>query len=275
MLFRPSALLLAFSLASAPSAWAWSRLGHAEVAHIAEARLDPPVLAEVKMLLRNDLDATGVPSGRKTLADVASWPDEIRDLAPDRAYQGWHGRANPVCGGGLAPCPDGHCVDELIEHYGAILQNRGNPLRERNEALKWVVHLTGDLHQPLHSGVAKDHGKAPVHSIRGKALKPGTTLHNVWDNQLAKIALAGWRCPDQPEGVEAGGSPRQWMLESRAVSRHHVYEPIPGFDCRKALPQALDLDDAYVQQAISAIRLQIGRAGLRLAARLNQWLAAP
>ena len=275
MLLRLSALLLAFSLASAPPARAWSRLGHAEIARIAQARLDPPVLAEVQMLLRNDLNGAGLPSGRRTLPEVASWPDEIRSLAPDRDYQGWHTRANPVCGGELGPCSNGHCVDELIERYGAILRDQDQPLRERNRALKWVVHLIGDLHQPLHSGVAKDHGRTPVLSIRGKAIKSNATLHSVWDDQLARIALKGWHCPDQPEGVDAGGSPRTWMLESRDVSLHHVYEPIAGFDCRQPLPEFLDLDDAYVQQAIPAIRLQIERAGLRLAARLNQWLAAP
>ncbi|HWQ09379.1 MAG TPA: S1/P1 nuclease [Holophaga sp.] len=274
-MFRLPALLLAFSLICSAPARAWGKLGHAEIARIAQARLDPPALEEVKMLLRNDQNAAGLPSGRRTLPEIASWPDEIQSLAPYRVYQGSHTRANPVCGGELGPCSDGYCVDELIERYSAVLRDRDQPLQERNRALKWVVHLIGDLHQPLHSGVAEDHGRTPVRSIRRKATGPYATLHSVWDDQLARIALKGWHCPDRPEGVDAGGSPRQWMLESRDVSLHHVYEPIPGFDCRKPLPESLDLDDAYVLQAIPAIRLQIERAGLRLAERLNELLAVP
>jgi len=106
-----------------------------------------------------------------------------------------HHYPHPVCEEALGPCPDGHCVDALIEHFGGILRDPGQPLRQRNEALKWVVHLVGDLHQPLHSGVARDRGKTPVRSVRGRKLKPDATLHTVWDGELARLALKGWRIP--------------------------------------------------------------------------------
>ena len=242
------------------------------MARIAEAHLSERARAEVRELLRGDLDALGAPSGRSTLTEAASWPDEIRQLAPEGAYKGWHSRANPVCGGELAQCLDGHCVDALIEHFGAILQDPGQPPRQRNEALKWVVHLLGDLHQPLHSGVAGDHGQTPVRTIRHKTLKPGTTLHDVWDGQLLKIALRGWHREARPKPLDMETSPRQWMLESREVALENVYRALPGFTCDAPLPAWLDLDKAYVKQAIPAIRCQIERAGFRLADMLNDWL---
>lgn len=270
--FRIPVLCLAALCFSALPVRAWGREGHAEVARIAEANLSDRALAQVRELLKEDLDAQGAPSGRSTLAEVASWPDEIRQVAPEGAYKGWHTRANPVCGGGLGPCRDGHCVDELIEHFGELLRDPGQPPRQRNEALKWVVHLVGDLHQPLHSGVAGDRGQTPVRSIRDKVLKPGTTLHNVWDGQLAKIALKGWHGRARPEDLVVEESPRQWMLESRDVALENVYQALPGFDCDEPLPARLDLDKAYVKQAVPAIRRQIERAGFRLADKLNDWL---
>jgi hypothetical protein len=242
------------------------------VTRIAEARLTPTAQAQVRVLLEDDLDAAGRPSGRHTLAEIASWPDELRDLAPKGAYQGWHTRANPVCREALGPCTDGHCVDELIVHYGQILADPAQPRRERNEALKWVVHLVGDLHQPLHSGVAGDHGKTPVRSLAGATLVPGTTLHEVWDGALARIALKDWRPGGRPEGLSADDGPLQWMLESRDLALRHVYQPIPGFACGQPLPAVLDLDRDYVQQAVPVVRLQLLRAGYRLADQLNRWL---
>ena len=252
---------------------AWGREGHAEIARIAQAHLSEPALAQVQMLLKHDLNALGEPSGRRTLAEVASWPDELRSVSPKHAYQGWHGRANPVCGEALGPCPGGNCVDELIERFGRVLQDPRRPLRERNEALKWVVHLIGDLHQPLHAGVAEDHGQTPVRTIRGRNTRPDASLHSVWDGQLARIALRGWQAPTRMGEEAKASSPRQWLLESRAVALANVYQALPGFSCRKPMPPALDLDADYVQQAVPAVRLQVARAGFRLADKLNLWLS--
>lgn len=62
------------------------------------------------------------------------------------------------------------------------------------------------------------------------------------------------------------------MLESRDVALERAYKPLPGFSCTADLQGPLDLDSAYVKQAVPAIRLQIARAGFRLADRLNLWL---
>ena len=138
----------ALLLLSALPALAWGRAGHATVARIAQARLTPAAQAQVHLLLEDDLDAAGRPSGRRTLAEIASWPDELRELAPKGAYQGWHTRANPVCREALGPCRDGHCVDELIVHYGQILADPAQPRRERNEALKWSCISSGTCTSP-------------------------------------------------------------------------------------------------------------------------------
>ncbi|MGC3965566.1 MAG: S1/P1 nuclease [Rhodocyclaceae bacterium] len=271
------AVFILLALAST-SVWttdasAWGRKGHAAVAALAQAHLTPAAQAQVEALMRDDLDRDGKPSGRKTLAQIASWPDEIRDIAPKGEYAGWHTRGNPVCSDSLATCKDGHCVDENIIHYAALLHDKQQPARVRNEALKWVVHLVGDLHQPLHSGVGLDKGQATVELEDLKA-KPGTTLHEAWDTQLAELALS--RGPLQWHAYSAtplaADAPTQWMLETRQVALRAVYQPLEGFACDTKLKSPVRLDHAYEEQAVPVIREQMERAGARLAQLLNQSL---
>ncbi|WP_018607018.1 S1/P1 nuclease [Uliginosibacterium gangwonense] len=268
------ALCSGFLLVCVPQAQAWGVKGHAAIADLAQAALSPAAQAQVKLLLADDLDRGGQPSGRHTLAEVASWADEIREGADAKTYRGWHVRGNSVCSAELGACPDGHCVDQLILHYAAILADRDQAPRARNEALKWVVHLVGDLHQPLHSGVAKDKGALPV-ALAGVEDGKRRTLHQVWDSELAAKALKLGRLhlPAElpayaPEDV-AG-----WMQESRQLALEHAYTPLPGFACGSWNPPRSDdtpmlLDEAYQVQALPVIRLQMERAAARLAVLLN------
>lgn len=272
---RLSVLLLACALLPL-QAHAWGRKGHAAVATLAEQNLTPAAEAQVQALLADDLDRDGKPSHRTTLAAVASWADEIRDIAPPEAYKGWHVRHNLVCSDKLGKCKDGHCVDQLIIHYAAVLKDRSQPARARNEALKWVMHLVGDEHQPLHSGVNIDGGGIEARIV-GRKLKPGTTFHQVWDNQIAVQALQAGplegTLADLPDSVPLPpDAPTQWMIESRNVALARAYSPLPDFACDRHLPTPLVLDDGYMTQATETAREQMTKAGLRLAQLLNQLL---
>ena len=255
------------------SAFAWGRQGHAAVATLAQKNLSPEALAQVQVLLADDLDRNEKPSHRKTLASVASWADEIRDIAQPDTYKGWHTRANPVCSDRLGACKNGYCVDRLIIKYVAILRDRSQPARARNEALKWVVHLVGDLHQPLHSGVNIDRGNISAGIIGGE-VKPGTTFHSLWDIEVAVLALKGG--PLQGRLADAkplpADAPTQWMKEARDVARSSAYDTLPGFSCNTHLKTPLMVDDAYMQQAAATARKQMENAGLRLAHLLNDSL---
>jgi len=264
-------LLIGVVLLACPVAgWSWGKLGHATVADIAAAHLTPAATAQVRRLLENDLDRDQQASGRTTLAQIASWADEIRDIAPAGTYRGWHTRANPVCSQALGACKDGHCVDQLIIHNAQILQDPAQAPRARNEALKWVVHLVGDLHMPMHSGV---YGKDILVRLEAQPTRPGTTLHQAWDNDLAKRALLGnpVEVTPSPEftSAPAADAPTQWMRETRVLSRQFVFDPLPGFSCGAELRGPMLLDLAYQQQSAPVIREQIGKAGLRLAQLLN------
>lgn len=266
-----------FLLALIPgTALAWGKKGHAAVAELAAANLSPPAQAQVRELLKNDLDAYERPSGRTSLTEIASWADEIRETAPKGFYKGWHTRGNPVCSSRPGSCRDGACVDQKIIEYTAILKDRKQPLRARNEALKWVVHLIGDLHMPLHSGSNGDSaGQKITVELLGQKTSRNPTLHTVWDRELAVMALNQGPLSGQLQANQASLDTREinrWMQESRAVAYSHAYAPLPGFACNQFSPDTVVLDQAYQKQALPVIRSQMTRAGLRLAQWLNQTL---
>lgn len=258
-------------------AQAWNRAGHAAIAAIAESQLTLAARQQVGELLTGDLDRLEKPSGRKSIAEVASWPDEIREEAiktDPSAYKGWHVRSNQVCSDTLGSCRDGNCVDQLIIRYTALLADRSQSARARNEALKWVVHLVGDLHMPLHSGVNRNGGGAKVR-MTGLTLKSDATFHTVWDTELLDAALAGWvrTAPSVPaEPRLPDDAPTQWMIETRTLALREVYEPLPGFSCSAKLAEPFVLDSAYQQRSVAVVRQQIEHAALRLAQLLNQRL---
>lgn len=256
-------------------ATAWTRLGHATVANIAEANLTPAAQAQVKVLLQGDLDRYGKLSGRSTLASVSIWADEIRMVAPEKTYIGWHTRGNPVCSPKIGPCWFfGACVDKKLAHYFKVLKNVQAPHRERNEALKWVVHLVGDLHTPLHSGSNHD-GAGNISARLAGQTGPYNSLHSIWDRDLPNLALVGQlpiKATLPPSTVLSPDAIRQWMLETRDVSKKHVYDPLPGFQCGADASVPHELDRIYIEQALPVIRQQIERAGLRLALMLNEAL---
>lgn len=266
-------LMLALLL-QAGFAQAWNAAGHTAVAAIAESRLSPAAKAEVSFLLEGDLDRKGLPSGRRTLAEIASWADEIRSEAQKfdkAAYKGWHVRANQVCADSLGPCKDGLCVDQLVIKFADQLADRTQTRQARNEALKWVVHLVGDLHMPLHSGVNQNKGGARVR-MEGYDTLAEDSFHAVWDSELLEAALAGW-VREPALALELSpllkDSPTHWMQEARDVALHALYEPLPDFRCGVKLPEPFWLDAAYQRASVKIVRRQIERAAARLAQLLE------
>lgn len=264
-------------------AFAWSALGHRLVGALAQARLNPKAAAEVAVLLKGEPDPS--------LAGVATWADDLRSTDPDRfrATSRWH-YINAVGGGcnfDLArDCPDGNCAVGALERETAILGDRSQPLEARRDALKWVVHLVGDLHQPLHANSRTDRGGNQFQiSLRtsiqpeGYALKQyvngvqGTNLHSVWDFyilanrklDLNAYAAALEAAPSATAATEAqaSSSPLQWAEEScRLTETAGLYPP----------DNKHTMTSHYLEQMrpLAEERVQVG--AIRLADLLNQAL---
>jgi hypothetical protein len=285
---RLALVVLSIPLCLSPlAAHAWGPLGHRTVGAIADQLLDPHARAVVGDLLAGDLDRYGEPSNRTTLEAVSTWADEIRGTPA--SHPSWHYDNIPVCGS--APrseyCRAGECNSAQLERLIRVVADTRAGHRERNEALKWVVHLVGDIHQPLHAADNRDAGGNEVRvALAGVRTRGRTELHGVWDNQLVRLALRtrNTRRPPAdlaPLTVQAQalrhrrgqGSPESWARESNELARLVAYH-YPQFACNAVPRHTVILDEAYQRAAEQTVHDQLLLAGARLAALLNQALAS-
>lgn len=279
--------VLALLAAWATPLEAWGPQGHRTVGAIADRLLDPQARAQVARLLADDRDKFGNPSGRTSLEAVSVWADEIRD-APG-AHPSWHYDDIPVCAAGSRQqyCPNGQCNSAQLERLIGVLADEHAPAAERNAALKWVVHLVGDIHQPLHAADNDDRGGNRVAvALAGVRTRGRENLHRAWDSELVRLALQAHNGQAPPRDIdtlaqqardlasrEGQGTPRSWAAESNSLARTVVYR-YPGFTCGAPPPGIVVLDGDYQLRAEPIVRERLLLAGARLAGVLNRALAA-
>lgn len=256
------------------------------VGDIAERYLNAKARAQVADLLKNDRLADGEPSGRHTLGEVASWADEIKDFEWGRRRASWHYDDVPLCADPeyARYCRGGRCASSQLERQMSILGDPRARLQTRNEALKWVVHLIGDIHQPLHAANHADRGGNTVQvSFFGRRDNPpyGTlNLHSVWDVQIAskliadrggEAALVSAPIAEADRIAWGRGSISDWIAESHALARDRVYAPL-AVACGERIRGVLEISESYYASAAPVVDLQIRKAGVRLARVLNDAL---
>ena len=284
-LFAPC-LLLALALAPG-GASAFGEEGHRMVGEIATRFLDATAAKEVETLLANDRLADGEPSGRRSLAAIASWADEIKDFAEGKRHSGWHYDDISLCGEAdpARYCRYGNCASAQIARHVEILGNRRATRRARNEALKWVVHLVGDIHQPLHAATRRDRGGNNVEvAFFGERDNPpyGTIrLHTVWDFHMVRRLIREKGGEEAlMSGIGAGeraaweqGTLADWVAESHAIARDHAYAALPvAVSCTARVHEVVAIGEAYYAKAAPVIESRLKKAGVRLARILNETL---
>lgn len=269
---------------AASTASAWGALGHGIVGELAERHLDPNAKATVATLLAGEADPT--------LAGIANWADTLRNEDPERfkATSRWH--YINAQGGGCGfeverDCPDGQCVVAAIEQQRAILADRSQPMEARRDALKFIVHLVGDAHQPMHAGNRTDAGGNGFQVSLRTPLEPeayarakyvdgvmGTNLHSVWDYYILaaqglglqaysnKLDALPW--PSYPAPSKYDVMPLAWSGEScRLIDGRGLYPP----------EDRHTMDHAYLDAMRPLAEQRIRQAAWRLAQLLNQTLA--
>ena len=116
------------------------------------------------------------------MVSVASWADQIRNSR--RETGPWHYIDIPIDKPHLnmeRDCAKGDCVIAKIEQFRDALKNPATPPEQRREALMFIIHFVGDMHQPLHCSDNQDHGGNEVHVVfEGHP----TNLHSLWDTTL-------------------------------------------------------------------------------------------
>jgi len=276
-------LLLLLALAPAP-AFAWWEYGHETVARIAYLNVSPRTRAEIDRLLRQArlLDTPTCPA--RTIEQASVWPDCIKTLGDRFSYAStWHYQNVNVCQpfDQASACRDGNCVSAQIERNLRLLADRRLPVRERLFALAFVVHLMGDLHQPLHAGDRADLGGNRVTASYG-LIAGRTNLHIVWDGYLAERGIS------TPAADAAGilselsaagrarlreGTTADWLRESWEASRQYAYGSVLGDPCGPTPAQRPVITEAMTRQLIPIVRRQVARGGIRLARLLDEALS--
>lgn len=251
----------------AAPAMAWGGQGHRLVADVAATRLTPEVDAEVKALLALE--------GHKAMSDVASWADELRERNPalGKRSASWHyvniaDRNQPAEENCQYQeplhCHDRNCVIAAIEDQGTRLADRSLPAEQRLEALKFVIHFVGDIHQPMHAGYGHDKGGNDFQiQFNGR----GSNLHSLWDSGMLntrQLSDAGYleKLLDMPASSDNLGTSQQWAENScRLAIADGVY------------PAKRRITQAYVDTHLPTAEAQLRDAGQQLGTLLNRLLA--
>ena len=235
--------------------------GHRIAGLIAQERLCAEAQQQVRTLGQSQgLDQLGL------------WADWIRGESQWQHSAPWH----------YMNIPDGARLEDYrhppegdilwaIGHFATTLADRQEPVAERRDALRFLVHFVVDLHQPLHVGRESDRGGNRID------IDPGTggpvNLHRFWDTDA--VALSGLEVEDYVRSlaglIEANAvtweqdTPTDWARESQEL-RPDVYD----FDGR-----GNSLTRGYLENAERITRLRLAQAGVRLAAVVNRALCGP
>lgn len=274
---RSGVLVALLSVAS--PAFAWAELGHRLVGELAEAQLKPDAAVAVRKILEGEDDPS--------LSGVAYWADALRNLDPPRfeTTSRWHyvKTTEGTCAVAMAQdCAEDACVVGAIADQEAILADANAEPLQRREALKFLVHFFGDIHQPLHASDVADHGANDVKLTLRTEIQPeayaqasyhdgvmATNLHSIWDYYL--IASGKQEFAAYSKQLAAMGpvtlpsssqDPADWATEScRLIDALQIY------------PTGSELDPAYLDHFRPVAELRIRIAAKRLADHLNRVLA--
>lgn len=253
-------LLIASALIAASSiqqVHAWGQTGHRITGAIAEQYLSDEARAAVRALLPNE-----------SLAEASTYADEMRSN-PDEF---WQKEAGPYH---YVSVPEGetyaehkHAPDQgdaytALKKFTKIVKDEKVALAERQRALRFIIHIIGDLHQPLHAGNGKDRGG---NDVKLEFFWDDSNLHRVWDSglldrrQLSYTEWTQWLSEKiTPEQAKAWSitDPVIYITESATI-RDTIY---PEDD-------RLSWDYLYQHLPTATTRLQEG--GVRIAAHLNE-----
>ena len=293
---------------------AWGDDGHRITALIAYKLLNPRAKQNVDTLLQG-----------RSIAEVSTWPDDLKrpwlgfnpdpkcvvpgvsgcnpNFRPETAL--WHFVDIPVEGDGhfskdadyCRSTRQGDCIVLAIDDFVVLLKRstehafgtyKPDKKRQYHDALSFLVHFLGDIHQPLHCAERNNDGGGNAVEVTWQNPPPGTlNLHSVWDGELVKrnISMAGkqnyndyavWVVqhlsaaernyatlnsetiePGKPENVIA------WAESSHTIARNVAYS-------KPAQPGVTTLDQAYFDAAVPKVQQQLRLGGVRLARILNE-----
>jgi len=262
----PLILLGIFVGVNANHALAWGPEGHQTTGYIAQSLLTPEARIRLNEIM------PGIDLGQ-----TATWMDdqrvELKKSTPGSAQ--WHFYNLPVCDNKPKKdlCPGGNCAIYRIDEYSKVLADPKASKEDKLFAVRVIVHVVGDLHQPLHAGDNNDRG--------GNQVKVGeyTNLHSEWDNAFVKKLARGKNSKKLADelatrySAEAQiwqtGKPLNWANESNQAARKIAYGELPGFNCDVSYLFIEKLPKSYVDESQPVVERRLAMAGFRIAYVLN------
>lgn len=253
---------LSGALVFAREAHAWGRLGHRAATIVAEKRLSPAARAAIRDLL----------DPGETLADASLWADAHRNEVPGSGA--WHFVNVPIVELRYDArfCAPNGCVVSKIGEMKDALANDAAPRDARKLALRMLVHLVEDLHQPLHVG---DRGDRGGNDLQVRFFERGSNLHRVWDEDIIEhhsTDEARWVAElDALAKTDAArkwtsGTVESWADESLAAARQAY--AIPGSVA--TLEPGARLRNDYFDTALPVVEQRLAQAAVRLSSMLNE-----
>jgi len=247
------AFALAIILGLLPrSALAWGDEGHKIVALVAEQILDLAVREEIDAMLAADADTLTA----HDIAHESNWADRYRDSDRNGSRQHyeqtrrWHfvdvelsdPNLDRACFGHpplpadtvVSNGPAQDCAVDKIEQFAAELTDPRTDPDERLVALKFVLHLVGDLHQPLHAADDHDAGGNRKRVV-ANGFQTGN-LHHFWDTEFVRrlgddtkqvAAELTAAISDEQRHAWSQGAVSDWAMESFGVARRDAYGLLP------------------------------------------------
>jgi hypothetical protein len=252
MIARVARNVTSISLLACALCFGWGPTGHRASARIAEKHLSKKAASKVAELI-----------GPESLPEVSTWADDVRSDSAWRRSAFWHyvdiddgesyasSRKNPA----------GDIITEL-QACEATLRNPRAGHEAKVVALKFLVHLVADLHQPLHVGRASDRGG---NNVRVSWFGKSTNLHEVWDSLLidkeklsfSELAEFSDHATRQRITSWQESGYLDWLEESLLL-RKQAYEVGNG-----------KLSSHYASRNFPVVKLRLAQSGIRLAGLLN------
>lgn len=231
----------------------WGQIGHYVTGHVASNHITEKTAAEIERVI-----------GKESIAVATVWMDDIRSDNNYDYTNTWH----------WVTIPDGMTYEETeknpegdviwaLEKYIRELKEGGLTAKEESEKLKMVMHMVGDIHQPLHVGTGEDRGG---NQARVQWMGENSNLHRVWDSNMIESRQMSYSeitmnidvIDEETVAEWQSATVREWAMESMEY-RENVYD----------LPDNRRIGYEYRYQNYHIVKKRLVQAGVRLAGVLN------
>lgn len=243
---------------SIQNAHAWGQTGHRITGQIAELYLTPEAKAALVAIL-----------GTESLAEASTYADEMRSN-PDHFWQKVAGPFHYVtvpAGKTYAQvgAPEKGDSVTALKMYSDILMNAKASITDKQLAVKMIVHIIGDLHQPLHAGNGTDRGG---NDVKLEFFWESSNLHRVWDSGLIdrkQLSFTEWTQFLAPKISQQDA--KNWMITDPQI---YIQESVEIRDT--IYPDSEKLSWQYLYDHTPTMKVRLQQAGVRIAAHLNKVL---